>query len=80
MSTGAGESGRFRGVTPVSRPALEGGNPDTREVDRSRWTIPKVQACEQFIQAQAYSLGPDAPRNLPLSVLGEFAQTGVYAA
>jgi hypothetical protein len=22
----------------------------------SQWTIPKVQACEQFIQAQAYCL------------------------
>src|SRR5260370_30316982 len=36
-----------------------------REVDRSQWTIPKVQACEQFIQAQAYSLEPDDPPESP---------------
>src|SRR5260370_40556590 len=36
-----------------------------REVDKSQWTIPKVQACEQFIQAQAYSLEPDDPPESP---------------
>jgi len=36
-----------------------------REVDKSQWTIPKVQACKQFIQAQAYSLEPDDPPESP---------------
>src|SRR5260370_10841044 len=39
-----------------------------REVDKSQWTIPKVQACEQFIQAQAYSLEPDDPPESPALV------------
>src|SRR5271157_3924248 len=41
------ESGRFRGVTPLSRPALEGGNPDTSAGRCS----PTLRRAPEFVSA-----------------------------
>ena len=42
-----GESGRFRGVTPLSWPALEGGNPDT---SAGRYS-PTLRRAPEFVSA-----------------------------